>query len=122
MAKEIIKLNESKTAEATAKAVKGSVQKINLVCKLVNRMKADQAMLQLQFLRKRAAKDVLDVLNSAISNAENNLGMDVDNLYISKIMVGKAFALRRFSARGRGKASKITKPFSRITIYVSERE
>ena len=121
MAKEIIKLNESKTAEATAKAVKGSVQKINLVCKLVNRMKADQAMLQLQFLRKRAAKDVLDVLNSAISNAENNFGMDVDNLYISKIMVGKAFALRRFHARGRGKASKITKPFSRITIYVSER-
>ena len=62
------------------------------------------------------------MLNSAISNAENNFGMDVDNLYISKIMVGKAFALKRFHARGRGKASKITKPFSKITIYVSERE
>ncbi len=122
MAKEVIKLNEAKTATASAKAVKGSVQKVNLVCKLVNRMKADQAVLQLQFLRKRVAKDIVDVLNSAISNAENNFGMDVDNLYISKIMVGKAFALRRFHARGRGRASKITKPFSRVTIYVSERE
>ncbi len=122
MEKENNNSQKPKMAEATAKAVKGSVQKINLVCKLISSMKADQAMLQLRFLRKRAAKDVLDVLNSAISNAENNFNMDIDNLYISKIMVGKAFALRRFHARGRGKASKITKPFSRITIYVSERE
>ncbi|MCE2991537.1 MAG: 50S ribosomal protein L22 [Candidatus Jidaibacter sp.] len=122
MAKESLKFNESRSAEATVKAVKGSVQKINLVCKLISRMKVDQAVLQLKFLRKRVAKDVADVLNSAISNAQNNLGMDVDNLYVSKIMVGKAFALRRFHARGRGRASKITKPFSRITIYVSERE
>jgi large subunit ribosomal protein L22 len=121
MAKEIIKLNE-KTATASAKAIKGSVQKVNLVCKLINRMKVDQAVLQLQFLRKRVAKDIVDVLHSAISNAENNFGMDIDNLYISKIMVGKAFALRRFHARGRGRASRITKPFSRVTIYVSERE
>lgn len=109
-------------ATASAKAIKGSVQKINLVCKLVSKMSVDKAMLQLQFLRKRVAKDVADVLNSAISNAENNYGMDINNLYISRIMVGKAFVLRRFHARGRGKASKISKPFSKITIYVSEKE
>lgn len=115
-------IKDNKVVIATAKAMKGSIQKINLVCKLINRMDVDKAMLQLQFLRKRVAKDIASVLNSAISNAENNCGMNIDNLYISKIMVGKAFVLKRFHARGRGKASKIHKPFSRLTIYVKERE
>lgn len=121
MSKELVKFKEQ-SAFATGKALKGSVQKLNLVCEVVRKMKAADAVIQLQFLRKKLAKDVLDVLNSAIHNAENNFGMDVDNLYVSRIQVGKAFALRRFHARGRGRASKITKPYSRVTVYVSERE
>jgi large subunit ribosomal protein L22 len=65
---------------------------------------------------------LLAVLNSAISNAENNQGLDIDKLYVSEVKVGKAFTLKRFSARGRGRSSKIIKPYSRLTIYVTERE
>ncbi len=121
MAKEQLVFDNSKSAFASAKVVKGSVQKVALVTRLITRMKADQALLQLQFSRKKVAKDLALVLNSAISNAENNFGLDVDNLYVSRIMVGKAFALKRFHARGRGRASRITKPYSNVTIYVSER-
>lgn len=113
---------EENIAIATATAIKGSVQKINLVCKLITKMKVDQALLQLQFSSKRSSKELAVLLNSAIANAENNHGMDIDNLYVSKILVGKAFNLKRFSPRARGRASKLNKPFSRVTICVSEKE
>lgn len=111
-----------KVAYAKSHSIKGSVQKVCLVSRLVCRMRAEDALLQLSFSKKRVAKDMYDVLNSAIFNAQNNFGMDVEKLYISEVKVGKAFAMKRFHARGRGRASKISKPYSKIAIYLKERD
>jgi large subunit ribosomal protein L22 len=115
-------LEAKKTSQASTVSIKGSVQKLNLVARLIAGMPVANAMHQLQFCRKGQSKSVLAVLNSAISNAENNQGLDIDKLYVSEVKVGKAFTLKRFSARGRGRSSKIIKPYSRLTIYVTERE
>lgn len=112
---------ESKPVFAKGRAIKGSVQKINLVAKLVTGMKAFDALTQLKFCRKRAAGDLYQVLNSAIANAENNHSRDIDSLYIDRITVGKSFVLKRFHARGRGRAAGIKKPYSNITIYLDEK-
>lgn len=122
MAKEVLKLNSEKTAAATTTAIKGSVQKINIIARMISRMKVDQALLQLQFCSRRQSKELYVLLNSAIANAENNHSLDVDNLYVSEVLVGKAFNIRRFTSRGRGRSSRINKPFSRVTIKVSEKE
>jgi large subunit ribosomal protein L22 len=113
--------NFENSALAKGKAIKGSVQKVNLVARLIVGLKADVALLQLRFSKKAAARDLYAILNSAISNAQNNNGLDVDSLYVSKINVGKAFTLRRFAARARGRASRINKYYSQVTIFVSER-
>ena len=105
---------------AKGTAIKGSVQKVNLVANMVKGMKVFEAQLQLKFSTKRAAKDIYHVLNSAIANAENNHGKDIDNLYIDQIIVGRAFVLKRFHPRGRGKASGIKKPYSNVTIFLDE--
>jgi large subunit ribosomal protein L22 len=115
-------LDISKTAYASAVAIKGSVQKVNLVCRIIAGMKADEALLQLQFCHKRAAKDLHQLLSSAIANAQNNHSLDVDTLYVSEVKIGKAFALKRFSARARGRGTKVLKPYSKVTIFVSEKE
>lgn len=115
-------LDHSKTAQASAVSIKGSVQKVNLVARLIAGQPAAHALVQLQFCNKGQAKEIRDVLYSAVSNAENNMGLNIDNLYVSEVKVGKAFKLRRFSARGRGRASRIEKPYSRITIFVTEKE
>jgi large subunit ribosomal protein L22 len=115
-------LDPAKTAYAKASAIKGSIQKVNLVCRMIVGMKAYEALLQLQFCHKRAAKDLYSVLASAIANAENNHGLDIDALVVSEIKVGKAFALKRFNARARGRGARITKPYSNVTIFVTEKE
>jgi len=79
-------------------------------------------MTALKFSRRRVAEDVSKVLWSAISNAENNHQLDVDRLYVSEATVGRAFAIKRFRARARGRAASITKPFSNLTVVVKERE
>jgi large subunit ribosomal protein L22 len=109
------------TAFAKCKAIKTSVQKLNLVAGLIRGMKAEQALLQLRFSKKKVARDVYHVLNSAIANAENNFGLDVDRLYVSRVMVGKAFVMKRFRARARGRGARILKPFSNVSIYVTEK-
>lgn len=114
-------LNPVITAQAGARSIKGSVQKLGLVCNLIKGLNVNEAMLQLQFSKKRAAKDVSEVLKSAIANAENNHGLDIDSLFVSQIFVGKALTLKRFHARGRGRAASIIKPYSKITIFVSKR-
>ena len=114
-------LDQEKTAHAVAMAIKTSPQKLGLVADLVKKMDVADAMLQLEFSRKSVAKIVRQVLNSAISNAQNNHNLDVDKLYISEVLVGKAFTLKRFSARARGRAAKISKPFSRMAVFVTER-
>lgn len=115
-------LNPALTAYAKASAIKGSVQKLNLVCRMIAGMNAYEALLQLQFCHKRAAKDLYPVLASAIANAENNHGLDIDALVVSEIKVGKAFSLKRFNARARGRGTKIMKPYSNVTIFVTEKE
>lgn len=109
-------------ATATAKAIKGSVQKINLVCRLINGMGAFNALSQLQFCKKRAARDLYVLLQSAISNAENNLSMDIDSLFVKEVLIGKSYTLRRFAPRARGRASRISKYYSRVTIKLAEKE
>jgi large subunit ribosomal protein L22 len=116
--------NETSTnsAQASSAAIKGSVQKIGLVCQMISGMRVEEALLQLKFCKKRVSQEIYKVLYSAISNAEFNHGMNIDKLYVSKYNLGKAFAFKRFHARGRGRASRITKPYSKLTLIVSERE
>jgi large subunit ribosomal protein L22 len=116
-----VKTASSKAVFAKGMAIKGSVQKVNLVANMIKGMKAFDALTQLKFCRKKAANDLYTVLNSAIANAENNHNRDIDNLYIDRIVVGKSFVLKRFHARGRGRASGIKKPFSNVTIYLDEK-
>lgn len=108
-------------AVAKAVAIKGSVQKLNLVVDIIRNMAVVDALHQLQFCKRKLAKDVKVVLSSAIANAENNYAMDIDSLYISSVYTGKAFTLKRFHTRARGRSGAIKKPFSNITICVSER-
>lgn len=114
-------LEASKTAQASASAIKGSVQKVNRLARLIAGESAANALLQLQFSDKGQSDEIRKVLYAAISNAENNMGLDIDRLVVSEVKVGKAFKLKRFSARGRGRASRIEKPYSRITIFVTEK-
>jgi large subunit ribosomal protein L22 len=83
---------------------------------------AEAALAELTFSKRRIANDVKKALQSAIANAENNHQLDVDRLYVSEASVGKSFVMKRFRARARGRAGKIVKPWSRLTVVVRERE
>ena len=103
-------------------AIRISPQKLNLVAQFIRGKRAELALADLSFSKRRIAGDVKKVLQSAIANAENNQQLDVDRLYVAEATVGRSFAMKRFHARGRGRSSKITKPFSNLTIIVRERE
>lgn len=107
-------------ALATATAVRGSPYKLNLVAGLIRGKRAEEALNILKFSNKAMAEPVSKVLASAIANAENNHNLDVDALVVSEASVGKAITMKRWKARARGRASRITKPFSRIRIVVRE--
>jgi large subunit ribosomal protein L22 len=107
---------------AMAKFIRVSPRKINLVAQMIRGKAAGKALVDLDFSTRRIAKDVKKVLQAAISNAENNHGLDVDRLYVARATVGKAMVMRRFTARGRGRSAGIEKFFSRLTIVVAERE
>ncbi|MCI5059826.1 MAG: 50S ribosomal protein L22 [Alphaproteobacteria bacterium] len=109
-------------AMAMAKHLRGSAQKLNLVAQTIRGKDAGKALIDLEFNNRRFSQDVRKVLQSAISNAENNHGLDVDRLYVAEAFVGKDIMMKRFRARARGRAARILKPFSRITIVVRERE
>ncbi len=109
-------------AMAFSKAIRISPQKLNLVAGLIRGKDAAKALSDLTFSPKRVAGDVKKVLESAIANAENNHQLDVDRLYVSEATVGRAFALKRFRPRARGRTGSITKPFSNLTVVVRERE
>ena len=83
-------------------------------------LKAEKALNELTFSRKRIAGEVKKVLKSAIANAENNHGLDIDSLVVAEAFVGKNLVMKRFASRGRGRSSRIMKPFSEITIVVRE--
>jgi len=108
-------------AKASAKSIKTSSQKANLVLKLIRGQKVDKAMNILEFSRKKISYDVLKVLKSAVSNAENNFQLDIDKLFVKEATVGRSMVLKRFRPRARGRSGKILKPFSKIRILVEEK-
>ncbi len=109
-------------AMAMARSLRTGAQKLNLVATSIRGLAAETALTQLAFSPRRIANDVRKVLEAAIANAENNHNLDVDRLYVAEAFVGKSLTMRRFRARARGRMSRITKPFSRITVVVRERE
>jgi len=114
-------LSESE-AKAVARNLKISPQKLNLLAQLIRGKKVDTALADLEFSRKRIAQDVRKCVMSAVANAENNHGLDVNDLVVAQAYVGKNLVLRRFHARGRGRSSGIQKPFSQLTVIVKEVE
>ena len=111
-----------KMAIARAKSIRTSPQKLNLVARSIRGLNIKVAIDQLTFSRKRIAKEVLKVLNSAIANAENNFGLDIDRLKVEEAFVGKSLVMKRMRARARGRAARILKPFSKLTIILRQEE
>ena len=109
-------------AKAVARNLRVSPQKLNLVAQLIRGKKVATALADLEFSRKRIAKDVRKCLQSAIANAENNHELDIDDLIVAEAHVGKALVMKRFSPRGRGRMGRIMKPFANLTIVVREVE
>src|SRR6201999_718708 len=109
-------------AKAVAKMLRVSPQKLNLVAQLIRGKKVGSALADLEFSRKRIAKDVRKCLESAIANAENNHDLDVDDLVVAEAHVGKSLVIKRFHARARGRAGRISKPLSHLTIVVRQVE
>ena len=109
-------------ALAVGTTIRGSAQKLGLVAALIRGRKAEEAMNILAFSKKAMARDAQKVLASAIANAENNHDLDVDALVVAEASVGKSITMKRFATRGRGKSTRILKPFSRLRIVVREAE
>ena len=107
--------------KAINKNVRSSPRKINILLKNIRGKKVDLAIRDLAFARQRIAFDIKKTVQSAIANAENNNQFDIDNLYIKEAYVGKSIVLKRFRARAKGKASGIKKPYSNLTIILSEK-
>ena len=108
--------------KAINKNIRISPRKLALVCSLIKGKKADIALRDLEFTRKKVAKDVSKTVKSAISNAENNHQYDIDNLFVKEAFVGKSLVMKRFRPRAKGRASPIKKPFSRLTIILEEKK
>ena len=109
-------------AKAIARNLRISPQKLNLVAGLIRGKKVDKALADLEFSRKRIANDVRKCLASAVANAEENHGLDIDSLVVAQAWVGKNIVMKRFTARGRGRSAGIVKPFSEITVVVRQVE
>jgi large subunit ribosomal protein L22 len=107
-------------AKAVARMLRVSPQKLNLVAALIRGKNVSSALADLEFSRKRIAREVKKCLESAIANAENNHDLDVDDLVVHEAFVGKALVLKRFHARAKGRGARILKPFSNLTIVVRE--
>jgi large subunit ribosomal protein L22 len=111
-----------KEAKAVVRMLRISPQKLNLLAQLIRGKKVSAALADLEFSRKRISTEVRKALESAIANAENNHELDVDDLVVGEAYVGKAMVMKRFSPRARGRAGRIEKPFSNLTIIVREVE
>jgi large subunit ribosomal protein L22 len=110
-----------KLVKASQKVVKSSPVKVMKVTKNITGLKVSEALKFLQFSKLKISTTVRALVYSAMSNAENNHNMDVDTLFVKEINVGRAFALKRFAARGRGKSSRILKTYSNITVILAEK-
>ena len=109
-------------ALAYAKAIRTSPRKLNLVAQMIRGKDAATALTDLEFSRRRIAVDVRKVLQAAIANAENNHQLDVDRLMVAEATVGRAFVMKRFRPRARGRVGRLRKPFSNLTVIVRERD
>ena len=109
-------------AMAMVRALRTSPQKLNLVCQTIRGKSAEAALAELSFSKRRIAGAVKKTLESAIANAENNHQLDVDRLFVAEASVGKAFVMKRFRPRARGRAGRIQKPWSRLRVVVREQE
>ncbi len=112
-------INEA-TAFAKSGLIRTSVYKANLVADIIRRRSVNDAILQLRFCKRKVSKEMLAVLNSAIANAQNNNGLDIDRLKISRVMIERGPYIKRFTARARGRGSRILKPLTRFAIFVTE--
>ena len=108
-------------ASAFQRAMRTSPRKLNLVAQVIRGKPAQAALAELTFSKRRIAHDVKKVLQAAIANAENNHQLDVDRLYVKEATVGRALVMKRFHARGRGRAARVEKMFSNLTVIVRER-
>ena len=112
--------NNKNIVKAINKNVRSSPRKVNILLKNIRGKKADIAIKNLSFARQRIAFEIKKTLQSAIANAENNQQYDIDKLYIKEAYVGKSIVLKRFRPRAKGRASAIKKPYSNLTIILSE--
>ena len=108
-------------ALACMRGLRISARKLNLVARIIRGKTAASALAALTFSQRRIAGDVKKVLQAAIANAENNHQLDVDRLYVKEATVGRAFVLKRFHTRGRGRSARIEKHFAHLTVIVRER-
>ena len=118
----MVKYDRSDSAIATIRGLRVTPQKTNDVLKMIRGLHVSKALDCLATSRRRVANDLSALLSSAISNAENNNGLDIDRLYVAEASVGKAFVLKRFRARARGRAGKILKPASNVRILLKEQD
>ncbi len=110
------------SSKAIGKMIRISPYKLNLEAKSIRGKKVDDALSYLEFSKKRISNTVRDILESAIANAENNHALDIDKLYVDEAFVGKNMVIKRWRARARGRAAKIIKPFSQLTIVLKEKK
>lgn len=118
----MVEVKEKKSVTARARAIRTSPRKLNLVAASIRGLKANQALNELSFSKRRVAVEVKKVLMSAIANAENNHNLDVDRLMVAEAYVGKAMVMKRFHPQSKGRAGHIIKAFSNLTIVVREQE
>ena len=110
------------TVKSVNNSIRTSVRKLNPILKSIVGKKVDVAIRDLQFSAKRISKDIRKTISSAVANAENNFQYDIDNLVVKEAYCGKKIVMKRFRPRAKGRASPIKKPFSRITIILSEKK
>jgi large subunit ribosomal protein L22 len=110
----------SNESRAVLRMYKISPQKLNLLAQQIRGLTAEKAMAELEFSRKRASIDVLKLLKSAVANADNNHGLDIDSLIVAEAHVGKNLVMKRMHARARGRGSRIERPYSQLTIVLRD--
>ena len=115
------KKQDLSTVKAVYKNLRSSPRKINDILRSIRGKKADKALKDLEFSEKRVSKEISKTIKSAVANAENNNQLDIDNLFIKEAYVGKGMVMKRYRPRARGRAGQIKKPFSNLTIIVSEK-
>ena len=120
--KKKISENKDKLVKSINNGVRSSVRKLNPILKSIVGKKVDIAIRDLQFSEKRITKDIRKTLNSAVANAENNFQYDIDNLIVKEAYCGKKIAMKRFRPRAKGRAAPILKPYSSVTIILSEQK